>query len=159
VRNTNVQKSCKKGPVLGETRTHDLWMANPVTGLIICKDMRPFEQNQKMYSWHVGDINLQRSLWKLVRNCLRLTPSKVSPTYNQLSHEDVRCIFDCLSRFKYKVRARRPKRSSEGKKSKKHTTVGIRWSSPTQLLIHRFGAYVWQSGRDAQFSPIYGRMW
>jgi hypothetical protein len=43
-------------------------------------------------------------------------------------------------------------------KKKKHTTVGIRWSSPTQLLIHRFGAYVWQSGRDAQFSPIYGRM-
>jgi hypothetical protein len=46
--------------------------------------------------------------------------------------------------------------SEEGEK--KHTTVGIRWSSPTQLLIHRFGAYVWQSGRDAQFSPIYGRM-
>jgi hypothetical protein len=41
---------------------------------------------------------------------------------------------------------------------KKHTTVGIRWSSPTQLLIHRSGACVWQSGRDAQFSPVYGRM-
>jgi hypothetical protein len=37
--------------------------------------------------------------------------------------------------------------------------VGIRWSSPTQLLIHRFEAYVWQSGRDAQFSSIYGRMY
>jgi hypothetical protein len=37
--------------------------------------------------------------------------------------------------------------------------VGIRWSSPTQLLIHRSGAYVWQSGRDAQFSPVYGRMY
>jgi hypothetical protein len=47
----------------------------------------------------------------------------------------------------------------EQQKRQKHTTVGIRWSSPTQLLIHRFGAYVWQSGRDAQFSPIYGRMW
>jgi hypothetical protein len=35
---------------------------------------------------------------------------------------------------------------------KKHTTVGIRWWSPTQLLIYRFQAYVWQSGRDAQFS-------
>jgi hypothetical protein len=43
-------------------------------------------------------------------------------------------------------------------KRQKHTTVGIRWSSPIQLLIHRSGAYVWQSGRDAQFSPVYGRM-
>jgi hypothetical protein len=41
---------------------------------------------------------------------------------------------------------------------KKHTTVGIRWSSPTQLLIHRSEACVWQSGRDAQFSSVYGRM-
>ena len=39
-----------------------------------------------------------------------------------------------------------------------HTTVGIRWWSPTQLLIYRFEAYVWQSERDAQFSSIYGRM-
>jgi hypothetical protein len=45
------------------------------------------------------------------------------------------------------------------KDKQKHTTVGIRWSSPTQLLIHRSGAYVWQSGRDAQFSPVYGRMY
>ncbi|KAH9215607.1 hypothetical protein DL95DRAFT_500141, partial [Leptodontidium sp. 2 PMI_412] len=30
---------------------------------------------------------------------------------------------------------------------------------PTQLLIHRFEGCVWQSGRDAQFSSIYGRMW
>ena len=37
-------------------------------------------------------------------------------------------------------------------KRQKHTTVGIRWSSPTQLLIHRSQACVWQSGRDAQFS-------
>ena len=39
-----------------------------------------------------------------------------------------------------------------------HTTVGIRWWSPTQLLIYRFEAYVWQSERDAQFSSICGRM-
>jgi hypothetical protein len=37
----------------------------------------------------------------------------------------------------------------------KHTTMGIRWWSPTQL-IHRSEACVWQSGRDAQFSPVYG---
>ena len=48
--------------------------------------------------------------------------------------------------------------STKAKKTK-HTTVGIRWWSPTQLLIHRFGAYLRQSGRDAKFSPIYGRMW
>ena len=41
----------------------------------------------------------------------------------------------------------------------KHTTAGIRWWSPTQLLICRFEACVWQSGRDAQFSSVYGRMW
>jgi hypothetical protein len=42
--------------------------------------------------------------------------------------------------------------------SKKHTTGGIpRWS-PTLVLVARFNAYVWQSGRDAQFSLTYGRM-
>ena len=41
---------------------------------------------------------------------------------------------------------------------RKHTTVGIRWWSPTQLLIHRSTACVWQSGRDAHFSVVYGRM-
>jgi hypothetical protein len=40
-----------------------------------------------------------------------------------------------------------------------HTTGGIpRWS-PTLVLIARFSAYVWQSGRDAQFSLTYGRMY
>ena len=41
----------------------------------------------------------------------------------------------------------------------KHTTVGIRWWSPTQLLVYRSEACVWQSGRDAQFSSVYGRMY
>ena len=44
-------------------------------------------------------------------------------------------------------------------KCTKHTTAGIRWWSPTQLLICRSEAYVWQSGRDAQFSSVCGRMW
>jgi hypothetical protein len=40
----------------------------------------------------------------------------------------------------------------------KHTTGGIpRWS-PTLVLVARLSAYVWQSGRDAQFSLTYGRM-
>jgi hypothetical protein len=42
---------------------------------------------------------------------------------------------------------------------RKHTTGGIpRWS-PTLVLVARFSAYVWQSGRDAQFSLTYGRMY
>jgi hypothetical protein len=44
-------------------------------------------------------------------------------------------------------------------KKQKHTTGGIpRWS-PTLVLVARFSAYVWQSGRDAQFSLTYGRMY
>ena len=45
------------------------------------------------------------------------------------------------------------------KREKIHTTAGIRWWSPTQLLICRSEACVWQSGRDAQFSSVYGRMY
>ena len=45
----------------------------------------------------------------------------------------------------------------DGQKQK-HTTGGIpRWS-PTLVLVARFSAYVWQSGRDAQFSLTYDRM-
>ena len=48
--------------------------------------------------------------------------------------------------------------SSTASKRQKHTTGGIpRWS-PTLVLVARFSAYVWQSGRDAQFSLTYGRM-
>ncbi|KAI0458189.1 hypothetical protein F5B21DRAFT_461740, partial [Xylaria acuta] len=42
---------------------------------------------------------------------------------------------------------------------KKRTTPGIRWSSPTQLLIWRSLAYLGQSRRDAEFSRGYGRTW
>ncbi|KAJ0148705.1 hypothetical protein HZ326_8657 [Fusarium oxysporum f. sp. albedinis] len=41
---------------------------------------------------------------------------------------------------------------------KRHTTAGIRWSSPTQLLIRPLSAYLWESGRDPEFSDRYGRM-
>ncbi|KAK2006068.1 hypothetical protein LZ32DRAFT_623237 [Colletotrichum eremochloae] len=34
---------------------------------------------------------------------------------------------------------------------------GIRWSSPTQLLIRPSLAYLWESGRDPEFSSGYGR--
>ena len=47
----------------------------------------------------------------------------------------------------------------EQRQKQKHTTGGIpRWS-PTLVLVARFSAYVWQSGRDAQFSLTYGRMY
>ena len=50
------------------------------------------------------------------------------------------------------------KRGKLERKKEKHTTGGIpRWS-PTLVLVARFSAYVWQSGRDAQFSLTYGRM-
>jgi hypothetical protein len=41
------------------------------------------------------------------------------------------------------------------KKDKKHTTGGIpRWS-PTLVLVARFSAYVWQSGRDHEVSIVF----
>ncbi|KAK1672800.1 hypothetical protein BDP55DRAFT_634558 [Colletotrichum godetiae] len=42
-------------------------------------------------------------------------------------------------------------------KAQKHTTPGIRWSSPTQLLIRPSLAYLWESGRDPEFSNGYGQ--
>jgi hypothetical protein len=42
-------------------------------------------------------------------------------------------------------------------KNTKHTAAGIPTWSPTVVLICRLTAYVWQSGRDAQFSADYGR--
>ncbi|KAG9704382.1 hypothetical protein KCU73_g18047, partial [Aureobasidium melanogenum] len=38
------------------------------------------------------------------------------------------------------------------KERSKHTAAGIPTWSPTVVLICRSTAYVWQSGRDAQFS-------
>jgi hypothetical protein len=45
----------------------------------------------------------------------------------------------------------------QGKRSAKRTAAGIPTWSPTVVLICRSTAYVWQSGRDAQFSADYGR--
>ena len=45
------------------------------------------------------------------------------------------------------------------KMQKEHTTPGIRWSSPTQLLVWPSLAYLWESGRDPEFSSGYGRMY
>ena len=43
-------------------------------------------------------------------------------------------------------------------KLQKHTAASIRWWSPTQLLIGRSETCLWQSGRDADYSSVYGRM-
>ena len=43
------------------------------------------------------------------------------------------------------------------KENTKRTAAGIPTWSPTVVLICRSTAYVWQSGRDAQFSADYGR--
>ncbi|KAG9659777.1 NAD(P)-binding protein, partial [Aureobasidium melanogenum] len=43
-----------------------------------------------------------------------------------------------------------------GKRMTKHTAAGIPTWSPTVVLICRSTAYVWQSGRDAQFSADCG---
>ncbi|EYB26940.1 hypothetical protein FG05_35305 [Fusarium graminearum] len=58
------------------------------------------------------------------------------------------------------LRHQNTKEQNEGKmtdnyhstKKTKHTTAGIRWSSPTQLLIRPLPAYLWESGRDPEFS-------
>ncbi|KAF1356408.1 hypothetical protein BDV97DRAFT_403818 [Delphinella strobiligena] len=49
------------------------------------------------------------------------------------------------------------KKSGEARKRIGRTAAGIPTWSPTVVLISRSTAYVWQSGRDAQFSAAYGR--
>jgi hypothetical protein len=62
-------------------------------------------------------------------------------------------------RMHHRRRAHDSSRVDARAKSQVHTTGGIpRWS-PTLVLVTRFSAYVWQSGRDAQFSLTYGRMY
>ncbi|KAK0750518.1 hypothetical protein B0T18DRAFT_409060 [Schizothecium vesticola] len=55
--------------------------------------------------------------------------------------------------------SRTPSSVWDSKKGQKHTTPGIRWSSPTQLLIRRLLACLWESERDPEFPSTCGRMW
>ncbi|KAG9867097.1 hypothetical protein KCU77_g1034, partial [Aureobasidium melanogenum] len=50
----------------------------------------------------------------------------------------------------------RKKRTKKAYRDAKHTAAGIPAWSPTVVLICRSTAYVWQSGRDAQFSADCG---
>ena len=52
-----------------------------------------------------------------------------------------------------------PSKKKVERTAKRHTTPGIRWSSPTQLLVWPSLACLWESGRDPEFSSGYGRMW
>ncbi|KAI1820905.1 hypothetical protein F4861DRAFT_521299, partial [Xylaria intraflava] len=45
------------------------------------------------------------------------------------------------------------------RRKKERTTLGIRWSSPTQLLIQPSPACLWESGRDPEYSSGCGRTW
>ncbi|KAH0367165.1 hypothetical protein KCU65_g4855, partial [Aureobasidium melanogenum] len=49
------------------------------------------------------------------------------------------------------------RKSQKRRQTAKRTAAGIPTSSPTVVLICRSTAYVWQSGRDAQFSADCGR--
>ena len=49
-------------------------------------------------------------------------------------------------------------RDKQKENKTKHTTPRIPRSSPTLVLIRRFPAYLWESGRDPEFSGSYGRM-
>ena len=51
------------------------------------------------------------------------------------------------------------KRMAKDAKKKKRTTPGISRWSPTRVLVWRLSAYLWESGRDPEFSNIYGRTW
>ncbi len=48
---------------------------------------------------------------------------------------------------------------SSSQKDIKHTAARIRRSLPTRLLISRSEAYLWLSGREAEFSTVCGRIW
>ncbi|KAH0375032.1 hypothetical protein KCU92_g10262, partial [Aureobasidium melanogenum] len=58
--------------------------------------------------------------------------------------------------FKNTTCACKGKRDQKQNK-RKRTAAGIPTWSPTVVLICRSTAYVWQSGRDAQFSADCGR--
>jgi hypothetical protein len=107
-----------------------------------------------------GKVTLGIVKWKPQK------PSRNSPDCYLLVSVETACA-KYTSPYKhvtadFRLRGVHPSEKSKwtpGAKSKKHTTGGIpRWS-PTLVLVARFSAYVWQSGRDAQFSLTYGRMY
>ena len=86
-----------------------------------------------------------------------LTTSSPNTLYKRRTHHKRGWLILPLLLFLFTTREnKRDKRKTSS--LQKHTTGGIpRWS-PTLVLVARFSAYVWQSGRDAQFSLTYGRM-
>ena len=103
---------------------------------------------------YLSDLTLSVSRFKSIRKTLdtpfRKTLSGESEQENQYS----------CSRYTGKMwvtQEKKEKRYNENSRQK-HTAASIRWSSPTQLLISRSEAYLWLSGREAEFSTVCGRM-
>ena len=76
------------------------------------------------------------------------TPT-ISPYLFPTPFLDTNTIKSFLARWQY--------RNIEKMQKAKRTAAGIPTWSPTVVLICRSAAYVWQSGRDAQFSADCGR--
>ena len=68
------------------------------------------------------------------------------------------CLCALMHPYIIFIYAYRPPPQRKEKQKMKHTAATIRWPSPIQLLISRFEAYLWLSGREAEFSTICGRM-
>jgi hypothetical protein len=114
-------------------------------------------------SWLSGDRHTAlEEVGVTVNN--RMNGVVVASTNEWRVHSSLSCSHQFLSpapRYQPLARSEAPqqKEIKRQPKDKKHTTGGIpRWS-PTLVLVARFSAYVWQSGRDAQFSLTYGRMY
>jgi hypothetical protein len=90
-----------------------------------------------------------------------LHPSHKHKIHDTTLSTEIRPYTRIVSRTAYlrRDRAFRTSTALAKRDPKRHTTGGIpRWS-PTLVLVARFSAHVWQSGRDAQISLTYGRMY
>ena len=77
-------------------------------------------------------------------------------THNRIAHWILQPV---LLEYRVNTEPSWPKGDVYGRSKRiaKRTAAGIPTWSPTVVLICRSTAYVWQSGRDAQFSADYGR--
>ena len=79
----------------------------------------------------------------------------------QCSRSNGTCRNHTLKDFQSAQRTRKCHvwRTTRSKEGQKHTAGWIHVWSPTTLLTTRTAAYEWQSGRDAQYSEVFGRMY
>ncbi|KAB5513341.1 hypothetical protein GE09DRAFT_632006 [Coniochaeta sp. 2T2.1] len=113
---------------------------------ICCKDYSLYSTQSTSYSRTPGEDSGIRAIGRyagIIACCVR-GPSARPPFFTQAerSHASIRSVL-----------------LGEEKHKKERTTPGIpRWS-PTRVLVWRLSAYLWESGRDPEFSDIYGRTW